>query len=156
MGGKKDMKKLVPIFVIFVLLGTMIVTSQTISVDRIEKTPFPIKTGNFEGEIFAESEVIGIISGTFAFYPIIKDGLAITKFNGIWEISVGEYAGTTGTVIGFGGKFFQFGRITIDGTGEKFSVISQISFNEINYRFSGNLKLILGSSFYTSGDYQEN
>ena len=113
-----------------------------------------MKTGTFEGEIFAESEVINVISGLYAFYPIIKDGLAFTRFKGQWEITIGKYAGTTGTVIGFGGRFFQIGRITIDGTGEKFSIISQISFNEINNRFSGNLKLILGPTLYTSGDFQ--
>jgi len=138
------MKKLLIIFVAIFLFGTFSANAMY----------HPMKTGNFNGKIFSKSEVIGEISGTYTFIPIVKDGFAINRYKGLWEIKVGEYAGTTGTVICIGGRIFQIGRITIDDIDEKFSIFSQISFNEINKRFSGDLKIILGPTLYTTGDYQ--
>jgi parallel beta-helix repeat protein len=114
-----------------------------------------IETGSYESIIYSGAEIIGNSSGTYVFMPIIKDGYTYVRFDGRWEIINGQYIGTTGTIIGVGGKHFQFGLVSNDETGIKLPFISQIAFIEDEKYFTGAFKLTLGPRLYITGYYQE-
>jgi hypothetical protein len=148
------MKKLLIIFVIIFLFATISVDATNTSFDRSIKPYSPIIKGAFEGEISAESEMIGVISGNYTFFPIIRDGLALNIIRGQWEIFDGVYAGKTGKVFCIGGRNFQIGRINVDETEKKIPIVCQISLNYKIHRFSGDIKLIFGPVFYSSGNFE--
>jgi hypothetical protein len=144
------MKKLLTILAIFVILGTIYATSVPASV---LKTPINSGTGTFSGEIgYIKSKewyTIGILSGTF------EQKNKFHRFDGTWEITEGNYTGTTGTIVGFFGKNILLGKITLDESGKKAPIIGFIVINETSLKFGGRFMSIVGPALYFKGTYQQ-
>lgn len=147
------MKKLLAIFAIFVLLGTMSATALPITIEKTEKAPLAGETGTFEGEIGYRKEgewhKVGEISGTYE----LKNRFGI--IDGEWEITEGEHAGETGTIKAIFGKFVLVGRLTIDETGKKAPILGFIGFKEETQEFGGRFMSIIGPALYFKGTYEE-
>jgi hypothetical protein len=146
------MKKILVIFTILVLFGTMSASALPITIDKPEKTPITRETGNFEGEIGHKREgewnAVGEISGTY------QTRNRYIRFRGQWEITEGQHAGTTGTIVGFSQRNFIIGRITIDETGRTAPIVGFIRINGETKVFGGRFMSIIGPALYFKGTYR--
>lgn len=141
------MKKLLPIFVIFILLAT--ITASATSAILIEEKP--TTTGTFTGEIgylrSREWNKAGEISGTYTqrnrFY----------NFNGDWEITTGQNTGTEGTMQGAFGRNILLGRITFSDSGRQAPIIGFIGFRQDTGEFGGRFMSVIGPALYFKGNY---
>ena len=142
------MKKLLAIFVIFVFLGTVSVSA----VSTISTEKKITKTGTFKGEIgYSESsewKKVGELSGTYA------QKNKYHAFTGDWEITVGQYAGTTGTMKGIFAKNILYGKITISESGKQAPIIGFIGFKKDTAQFGGRFMSVVGPALYFKGTYQ--
>jgi hypothetical protein len=142
------MKKSLSIFVIFILLATISI-SATSNISVEEK---PSTAGIFTGEIgylrSREWNKVGEISGTYGqrnrFY----------NFNGNWEITMGQYAGTKGTMKGAFGRNILLGRITFSESGRQAPIIGFIGFRPDTGEFGGRFMSVIGPALYFRGTYQ--
>lgn len=148
------MKKLLAILAVLVLFATMSVTALPTTIEERQTTPTPAQTGSFNGEIgypaSGEWTKVGEISGTY------EQKNKFYKFEGNWEITEGDYAGTTGIMKGFFGKNILLGRITINNEKQqKLPIIGFIGFNESSQQFVGRFMSVVGPALYFKGTYQE-
>ena len=138
------MKKLLSIFIIFLFLATISASATTIQ----EK---PTAAGTFTGEIgflrSREWNKVGDISGTYT------DRSRFLGFNGNWEITTGDYTGTTGTMQGGFGRNILLGRITISDSGRQAPIIGFIRFNQDTGEFGGRFMSIVGPALYFKGTF---
>jgi len=144
------MKKLFAILAIFILIGTISATSAPAI---ILKTPVTGETSTFTGEIgypkSGEWNKVGELSGTY------EQKNKYYKFEGNWEITEGQYAGSTGTMQGVFGKHILYGKIIISESGKKAPIIGFIGFNESALKFGGRFMSVIGPALYFKGTYQE-
>ena len=145
------MKKILVIFTLLVILGTISVTALPIKIEKPEKTIITSETGNFEGEIGypreGEWNAVGEISGTY------QTRNRFIRYDGQWEITEGQQAGTTGTIVGFSVRIFIIGRITIDETGRKAPIVGFLRINEETKEFGGRFMSLIGTALYFKGTY---
>jgi len=141
------MKRLLPFFVIFILLAT-ISASATTNIQIEEKTT---AAGTFTGEIgflrSTEWNKAGEISGTYT------QRNRFLGFNGNWEITTGNLTGTTGTMQGGFGRNILIGRITISNSGRQAPIIGFIGFRPDSGEFGGRFMSIVGPALYFKGTF---
>jgi len=141
------MKKLLPFFVIFILLATISASATSnIIIEEKQST-----AGTFIGEIgysrSREWNKVGEISGTY------NQRNRFLGFNGGWEITTGDYTGTTGTMQGGFGRNILLGRITISDSGRQAPIIGFIRFNKDTGEFAGRFMSIVGPALYFKGTF---
>ena len=143
------MKKLLAIFAIFMFIGTISVSANTV---LIKNKPVTLDKGSFTGEIgYPENKEwvkIGELSGTYT------QKNKIYKFEGAWEITEGKLAGLSGSIVGFFGKNILIGKITITESGKKAPIVGFIGFDKTNQTFKSRFMSIDGPIFYSKGTYQ--
>ena len=141
------MKKLLSIFVIFLFIAT-ISASATSKIIIEEKS---ITAGTFTGEIgysrAREWNKVGEISGTYS------QRNRFQSFNGDWEITTGDYSGTTGTMQGGFGRNILIGRIILGDSGRQAPIIGFIRFNQDTGEFGGRFMSIVGPALYFKGTF---
>lgn len=137
------MKRLLSIFVIFLLLATISVSATSNISIEIKPT-----TGMFTGEIgylrSREWNKAGEISGTY------EQRNRFYTFNGDWEITTGQYTGTKGTMQGAFGRNILLGRITFSESGRQAPIIG---FRQDSGEFGGRFMSIIGPALYFKGNY---
>jgi hypothetical protein len=142
------MKKILVLLALFILLGTISATAVTI--EERQTTPKPAQTGTFTGEVGYQKDgewnKVGDLSGTY------EQKNRFYKFNGNWEITVGEKTGS-GTMVGIFGKHILYGRITISESGKKAPIIGFIGVNQTSQQFIGRAMSIVGPALYFKGTY---
>jgi len=143
----KKMKKLLSIFLIFLLTATITVSATTNSIIEEKQST----AGTFIGEIgflrAREWNKVGDISGTYS------QRNRFLGFNGGWEITTGDYTGTTGTMQGGFGRNILLGRITISDSGRQAPIIGFIRFNQDTGEFAGRFMSIVGPALYIKGTF---
>jgi len=143
----KNMKKLLSIFLIFLLTAT-ISASATTNIQIEEKST---TAGPFTGEIgflrSREWNKVGEISGTY------NQRNRFLGFNGDWEITTGDYTGTTGTMQGGFGRNILLGSITISDSGRQAPIIGFIRFNQDAGEFAGRFMSVVGPALYFKGTF---
>ena len=142
------MRKILVVLALFILLGTISATAVTI--EDTQTTPKPAQTGTFTGEIGykkdGEWNKVGDLSGTY------EQKNKFYRFEGTWEITVGEKTGS-GTMTGIFGKHILYGKITITESGKKAPIIGFIGFNTETQEFTGRAMSIVGPALYFKGTY---
>ena len=143
------MKKLLSIFVIFLFMATITVSAT--SNIQVEEKP-STTAGTFTGEIgyfrsSREWNKAGDISGTYS------QRNRYYSFNGNWEITTGDYTGTTGTIQGGFGRNILLGRITLGDSGRQAPIIGFIRFNQDTGEFAGRFMSIVGPALYFKGTF---
>ena len=146
------MKKILVIFTILVLFGTISATALPIKIEKSEITIISSETGNFQGEIGfpreGEWNKVGELSGTF------NQRNRFYRIEGDWEITEGQQSGATGIINGFFVRNIIIGRITIDESGRKAPIIGFIRINEDEMTFGGRFMSIVGPALYFKGSFQ--
>ena len=145
------MKKILAIFAILILLGTISATAIPIKIEKPKKTTITSETGNFEGEIgfFRDREwnKVGVLSGIF------NQRNRFYRIEGDWEITEGRQADARGIINGFFVRNIVIGRITIDESGRKAPIIGFIRINEEEMTFSGRFMSLIGPALYFKGTF---
>ena len=143
------MKKLIAIISILLMVGAISASANTV---LIKNKPVTLDSGSFTGEIgypqAQEWVKVGELSGTY------EQKTKFYRFVGDWEITEGDYAGSTGTMIGGFGKHILIGKITITESGKKAPIIGFIGFNETASTFFGRFMSVVGPALYFKGTYQ--
>ena len=146
------MKKILILLAFFILLGTISATAIPVSVEKTITTPVTSETGTYQGEIgyqrSGEWNKVGEISGTYN----TRD--RFIKFNGQWEITEGQYSGTTGVMRGFIVKQYIFFKASKDGSDRSLPFVGFFRYNKETKEFGGRFMSRIGPALYFKGTYQ--
>ncbi len=146
------MKKILAFLALLILIGSVSAAAIPLSVEKTKTAPVTSETGTFGGEIgyqrSGEWNAVGEFSGTF------NTRNRLIKFNGQWEITEGQYTGSTGIMRGYIIKHYIFFRASKDGSERSLPFIGFFGYRGETKEFAGRIMSIIGPALYFKGTYQ--